>query len=147
MSGTTPATPKKRTSPYNKAGHRSGFETMFHKLAETEGYTLGYEKDLLAFVPPPKRRTYHPDFTAAPGWFIETKGRLDSADRTKLRLVKEQHPAARILIIFQRPNHTITKTSKTTYWQWAVKYGFPWCTVEDKDIWCKFIQEAQENSK
>ena len=137
----TPAKPKK--SPFNKSGHRSGFETLFHTLATSKGFKLGYEADLLPFETPPKRKTYHPDFTAAAGWFIETKGRLDSADRTKLILVKKQHPTARILIIFQRPDHTITKQSKTTYAAWAEKNGFQWCTTDDEEDWARFIKDAQ----
>ena len=120
-SGNPPRRPK-----FNKSGHRSGFETLFNKIAESKGLILTYEdpRSLLSFITQPKKRVYHPDFTAAPGWYIETKGRMVSADRAKLVLIKEQHPTARILIIFQRPGHTISKQSKTTYSAWADKHGF-----------------------
>ena len=141
---TTSGNPPKKKSKFNKSGHRSGFETLFNNLATAKGYTLAYEASLLPFVTQPQKRIYHPDFTAAPGWYIETKGRLQSADRTKLLLIKEQHPTARILIVFQRPDHTINKGSKTTYGAWATKHGLEWCTTDDEDTWTGFIQDAQK---
>jgi len=122
--------------------HRSKFETNFKALCTKEGFDLGYEKDVLPFVTPPENRKYHPDWTIKPGWFIETKGLFTSADRKKTILVREQHPEARILIVFLRSKSTLSKKSKTTYAQWSEKNKIEWCSFEDTDKIFGFIREA-----
>lgn len=83
-----------------------------------------YEQVSLKYQPPVKE--YTPDWQISDKVFIETKGYFDSADRSKLLLVKKQNPDITICLLFQTPNRTISKTSKTTYAKWAEKHGFPW---------------------
>ncbi len=128
-----------------KKGHRSGLETAFNKVCLLKGIKLGYElkESVLPFVTAPQKRKYHPDWTIKPGWYIETKGRLTSSDRKKMVYVKEQHPKARILVVFQRPQNKLYKGSPTTYGQWCDKVGIQWAAFEDTAKWMKFIKFAQ----
>lgn len=73
-----------------------------------------------------KPKSYTPDWQISENVYIETKGYLDTADRQKLILVKEQNPEITICLLLQTPNHKITKQSKTTYAEWAEKNGFKW---------------------
>lgn len=57
--------------------------------------------------------------------YIEAKGRFFSKDRTKMKYIKEQHPDLDIRFIFLDGNNKLSKTSKTTYMEWAERYGFP----------------------
>ena len=124
--------------------HRSKFETNFNDLCKTKGYDLGYETTCLPFTTAPEKRRYTPDWTIRKGWYIETKGRLDSAGRKKLLYIKQQHPDARILVVFQRHQNKIYKGSNTSYSQWATKSGIEWCGYEDSNRIFAFIQEAQK---
>jgi hypothetical protein len=105
----------------SKPKFRSGFEQTFYKSA---GKQVEYEQVKLTYIQPASNHTYTPDFHI-PGTniFIELKGIWDSKDRQKHLLIKQQHPDKRIILVFQRPTMTITKTSKTTYQQWAAKHG------------------------
>lgn len=76
-------------------------------------------------------KNYIPDFISADDKIIiESKGFLRSDDRSKMLAVKQQHPEWRIIFVFQAPNRTISKTSKTTYAAWALKHGFDVATVD-----------------
>lgn len=134
---------KKRTpgKPKQKR-HRSKFETAFNEFCKANGHTLGYETSVLPFVTSPQKRKYHPDWTIREGWYIETKGRLDAKERQKLIYIKQQHPKARILVVFQRFKHKIYKASKTSYWEWCDKQGIEWCGIEHTDRILSFIKEA-----
>ena len=123
-------------------GHRSGLETALDRAFKLKGFNLEYESTVLPFVTSPQKRRYTPDWTIREGWHIEAKGRMSSADRKKHLYIKEQHPTARILIVFQRPQNKLYKNSPTTYGQWCTKMGIEWCAVEDVKIWSKFIKEA-----
>lgn len=123
-------------------GHRSGLETAFDKITKLKGFNLTYEDTVLAYHTLPQKKRYTPDWTVRPGWYIESKGRLSSADRKKHLYIKEQHPTVRILIVFQRPQNKLYKGSPTSYGQWATKVGIEWCAVEDVKVWSKFIKEA-----
>ena len=127
---------------YKKKEHRSGLETAFNHLCKEKGFELEYETDVLPFVTLPQKRRYTPDWTVRKGRYIETKGRWDSSGRKKALYVKEQHPTVRILYVFQRPNNTLSKVSKTTYGEWATKNGIEWCGFEDTKTWFKWIKEA-----
>jgi len=70
--------------------------------------------------------SYTPDFFLSNGVILEVKGFLKPSDRRKMIAVKKQHPELDIRFVFQRDN-TITRTSKTTYTDWATKHGFPSC--------------------
>lgn len=67
-----------------------------------------------------KNRRYTPDFIF-PGksFYLETKGRMTSAERTKLTALRNKYD---IRLVFQR-NNRIAKNSTTTYAQWAELHG------------------------
>lgn len=112
---------KSRWKPY-----KSQLELLTAKKLEEEGFKVDYEPERLEFFVPETRRTYTPDFKIKKNRYIECKGRLLREDRKKLLLVKEQHPNVRIFLLFERPNMTLDKRSKTTYAEWAEKNGFDW---------------------
>lgn len=131
-------------SPRLKSGYASKAEEAFGKRLAALGVPASYETTKLKFKrPPPKDASYLADFQC-PGFIIEFKGYFESADRTKHLLIKEQHPDVDIRFVFQCAKNTITKTSKTTYGQWAEKHGFKWA---DKDIPAEWIAEAKRNAK
>ena len=132
------------SKPRRKRGvHRSKFETRFDAtVKDTLGVVLGYETTVLAYITAPQKRRYTPDWTIKDGWYIETKGRLDTANRKKMLYIKEQHPAARILVLFQNSRDFIRKGSKTRYSDWCEKNQIEWCDIRDQDKWLLFIKEA-----
>ena len=69
---------------------------------------------------------YTPDFFLPNGIILEVKGFFKPSDRRKMLAVKKAHPELDIRFVFQRDNK-ITRTSKTSYTDWATKYGFPCC--------------------
>lgn len=68
---------------------------------------------------------YYPDFVLDSGIIIEAKGYFDKTARAKMRAVKKQHPELDIRFVFMEGDNLISKTSKTTYMEWAAKNGFP----------------------
>ena len=136
-----PGTPAK---PRRKRGiHRSKFETRFDAtVKELLGVTLGYETTVLPYITSPEKRRYTPDWTIKPGWYLETKGRMDAANRKKILLIKQQYPTTRILLVFQNSRVFINKGSKTRYLDWCVKNGIEWCDIKEEEKWLGFIKEA-----
>ena len=107
-------------------GFRSGLEERIASELETESVEFEFEETKLQYVKPQKTHTYTPDFyLPKQKIFIETKGLFTSADRQKMRLVKEQHPELDIRFIFNNSKTRISKKSKTTYGMWCEKYNFP----------------------
>ncbi|MQR02362.1 hypothetical protein [Glaciimonas soli] len=66
-----------------------------------------------------------------------SKGRFLTADRQKHLLIKQQHPELDIRFVFSRSKTTISKTSKTTYGDWCLKYGFKYADKSIPDAWLK----------
>ena len=102
--------------------YRSKFESQF--AAVVVGKSVKYETDKIKYEIPASKHTYTPDFTLAPNVYIETKGRFVASDRKKHLLIKKQHPEITILFVFMNARNTITKTSKTTYADWAKQNDF-----------------------
>jgi len=107
------------------AGFRSAFE---QNLADALPCKYEYESEVLLWKHTQERR-YTPDLilTKKDGtkMYIEAKGRFYPADRTKMKYVKKQHPEKDIRLVFMNGSVTLSKTSKTTYMQWAERQGFP----------------------
>lgn len=57
---------------------------------------------------------------------VEMKGRFPSDERRKMLAVKRAHPHMSFHMVFQNPNQTISKVSKTTYAAWCDKHGISW---------------------
>ena len=108
-------------------GFRSGLEERIANELETESVEFEFEETKLKYTKPLKVHTYTPDFyLPKQKLFIETKGLFTSADRQKMRLVKEQHPDLDIRFIFSNSNARISKKSSTTYAMWCDKNKFPY---------------------
>lgn len=108
-------------------GYRSGLEVSFARFLEENNIPFKYEDIKIQYVQPQKTRIYKPDFVIGT-IILETKGRLDSADRQKHLWIKEQHPELDIRFVFYDETAKLSKRSKTTYAQWCEKFGFKYCT-------------------
>jgi hypothetical protein len=99
------------------------------------GYT--YEEQVIHYEKPSKKSRYTPDFVLENGIIIETKGRFESDDRAKHRLIKDQHPHLDIRFVFSNSKSKIGKTSKTTYAMWCDQYGFKYADKVIPEAWLK----------
>ena len=107
---------------------RSELEEKVSDLLCELGIDYEYESTK---VPYQIQHNYTPDFLLPNGVFLETKGYWDSADRRKMKAVKEQDPYLDIRMVFQSPYNRITKKSKTTYAKWCEKHDIPWTSWHD----------------
>ena len=122
-----------------KYGFRSGLEIAISQELDANSVKYKYEQVKLKYTKPQKIHTYTPDFyLEEQDIYLETKGLFTSADRQKMRLVKEQHPEKDIRIIFSNSRSRISKKSKTTYAMWCEKYGFKYA---DKHIPLEWLNE------
>ena len=103
--------------------YRSLFEANFARDLHERKIDAAYERDVITYIPKPK--SYTPDFYIKEGdFYVETKGRFFSQDRTKHLLIKEQHPEIDIRFVFLNARNRLDKRSRTTYAQWCEKNGF-----------------------
>ena len=104
--------------------YRNGFEK---RVADQLGDGWEYESMKLSYVVPARKASYTPDFiNHDTKTIVESKGFFRAEDRKKMLLIKEQNPDWTIKLLFQNPQATISKASKTTYAIWAEKNGFVW---------------------
>jgi hypothetical protein len=120
-----------------KHGWRSGLEEAVASILREQGVDFGYEVAPIPFTEPAKKRRYTPDFWLPSGIIIETKGRFVTADRAKMKLVKEQHPDLDIRFVFSNAASRISKRSRTTYALWCDAHGFPWAHRMVPAAWLK----------
>lgn len=120
----------------NKGIYRSKFEADFAKALSKHGLVADYEKDKLKYIQPEQARTYTPDWTIRENVFIETKGRFTGADRKKMLWVRDCAPEGTIIyLLFMRSSVTLSKSSKTSYGDWATKNNFVWADIKDIKTW------------
>lgn len=106
---------------------RNKFE---EKISKALPSSFEYETIKLTYTPPP--RTYLPDwYDKTRNIVVEAKGRWDAAERAKSKLVREQHPDLRCIMVFCNPAATISKNSKTTYEQYAKKIGWEVMSLDE----------------
>jgi|TARA_E500000318_G_scaffold90462_1_gene88380 hypothetical protein len=118
------------------AGYRSGFELKLAQTLIQNKINFTYEDTRISYVP--KVRTYTPDFYLVDSnIYIEAKGNLTKDDRVKMVLVKQQNPEYDIRIVFMNARNKIYKGSKTTYGDWADRYGFMWAEGSIPKEWLK----------
>ena len=116
--------------------YRSNFELNIARLLSERKVPFEYENFKVTYIPKP--RTYTPDFyLPETDVYVEAKGLLDKADRTKMLLVKQQHPDLDIRFVFLKPRNKIYRGSKTTYADWANKHGFQWAEGMIPEEWYK----------
>lgn len=123
-------------SPSRKRGMRlrSGLEAVVEGLLHTSQLPYHYEDTILEYLQPAQTRKYLPDFRLDLGTsvvFLEVKGYLTSADRKKLKLIKEQHPNTIVILVFGNSGNRLNKKSPTTYSMWCDKNNIPWIDVKD----------------
>lgn len=116
-------------------GYRSGLEERVAADLAKAGIEAEYEAHQIYFLPPVKQRRYTPDFILPNGIIIETKGRFVTADRTKHRFIREEHPDLDIRFVFSNPNAKIGKASATSYGAWCVRYGFLFAKLTIPQSW------------
>jgi hypothetical protein len=107
---------------------RSGSEERFAGHLNDLGVAFEYEpKDKKVKYAVERTAYYLPDFMLDGFNFIlEIKGYLSPADRAKYIRVKASNPGIDLRFVFDRASNKLSKSSKTTYAQWAEKHGFLW---------------------
>lgn len=103
--------------------YRSKLEEKFADELKRLKANCAYESCKLNYV---LERRYIPDFTvrtkSGKTIYLEVKGYLRPADRTKMVAVRKQNPGADIRFLFAR--NQLIKGSKMMYSDWCKKYGF-----------------------
>lgn len=112
------------------------------KFATT--YNLPYETHKFKYV---IEHTYTPDWVITDNIFMETKGRWESSDRTKIAQVLKQNPTIQVIMIFQNPNAKLSKTSSTTYAQWCDKHNVKWFDIKNTTAIQKYITFNQNQMR
>lgn len=107
--------------------YKSKLEGRVAKRLSNLRQTFQYEPDRLPYF---LEKKYTPDFKLENGIYLEVKGILRPADRTKMRAVKDQHPELDIRFVFQDPTKTCMGI-KETHAEWADRNGFPWYSVTE----------------
>lgn len=120
-------------------GYRSGLEVRLAKELQAQGVDAAYEAYKIKFVRPPENCTYTPDYVLPNGIVIESKGRFESSDRKKHKIIQKQYPDLDIRFVFSRSASTISKVSKTTYAMWCETNNFQFA---DKSVPAAWIAEA-----
>ena len=124
-------------------GYRSGLEQKVASELKALGIKFSYEpKGWVTYNKPTSR--YKPDFVLPNGIIVETKGQFLSSDRTKHKLIKEQHPNIDIRFVFSNSKKRLGSKSKTTYGMWCIKYGFDYA---DRSIPSEWIHEKPTPSR
>lgn len=122
-----------------KTSFRSGLEARIAEQISEAGLAVEYETDRIGFHWPERLARYTPDFKlpkAGGGYFfIEVKGRWETADRQKMLLVRQQNPDLDIRMLFQRASNKLYKGSPTTYAEWCDQHGFQWCEKAIPEDW------------
>lgn len=117
--------------------YRSGSEGRVVAQLEGAGIPVSYETHSIKYVIPESSHTYTPDILLPNGIIIEVKGLFSVDDRKKHLLVKKQYPNLDIRLVFDNPKTKINSTSKTTYADWCVKYGFKYAKKLIPPEWLK----------
>ena len=132
-----------------KYGYKSGLEHVVAEAIKSTPYDLKYETETVNYIVPERKAKYTPDFvfTKRNGqfMFVETKGRWTTADRTKMKHVLASNPGIDIRMVFQNPNQRLSKTSKTTYAEYALKLGIRY--VAKKDIPAEWLEECLKSGE
>ena len=119
------------TGEYRSKGEAHNAQTLKSRRIKFEYEPYG--------IPYVLKKTYTPDFVLENGIIVEYKGFLTPQDRAKMKAVKEQHPDLDIRFVFQRASNKLSKSSKTTYGQWAEKNGFEWAEDVIPTAWAREV--------
>lgn len=131
---------KKKNSKWVSRAHgfKSGLEETISNQIDSKGIVVKYESETVDYTIPTSNHKYHPDFLLPNGIIVETKGRFVIADRKKHLLIKAQHPELDIRFVFTNSKNKINKSSKTTYADWCIKYGYKYADKFIPDEWFNY---------
>ena len=129
---------------------KSGLEELVYNFLNKNNCCFKYESKKIIYFQPTVKKTYTPDFPIDNSFIIETKGAFNSADRKKMKLIKQQNPKLDLRIIFSNANTKIGKKSKTTYAKWCELKGFKYHCVYSTgkllpDNWVKELHQQQKS--
>ena len=119
---------QKKSSQNKKIMYRSKFEQRLSERLLKLGFK--YEPLKLDYTVPETAHKYTPDFVKGK-LIYELKGRFTAQDRKKMKLLVEQHPEFKFVMVFQNPNIKINKNSKTTYAIWCEKNNIEWMSYKE----------------
>lgn len=115
------------------ANYRSRLEERVARWLTLNGHSFEYETKAVLYE---LECTYKPDFILPNGVILEAKGWWPPADRRKILAVVRQNPDIDLRMVFQSPNTTLSKDSKTTYADWCDKHEIKWCKADSiPDPW------------
>jgi len=132
-----------------KHGFRSGLEEKIAAVLTGRRVAFEFEKHVLVYAQPAVNRKYTCDFwlprvgceglepSPTNGIFIETKGRWETADRQKHKLVHSQYPDLDIRFLFSNARARISKQSTTTYADYCERNGWKYAHRELPLSWLK----------
>lgn len=127
---------------------RSKFEHRIALSLEERGVKYKYETEQLEYYTKVRsgvcedcdgthvlqRRWYTPDFFLPNGIVIEAKGQFTSSNRVTLKAIREAHPTLDLRLVFMA-NNRISKSSDTTYIDWAEQFDFKYSLRGIPDEW------------
>jgi hypothetical protein len=129
----------------------SGFEGKIEEALTKAKVMHEYEAQQFCYHLPDSeiKHVYTPDFSFPESSIVfEVKGYwFKKKERNKYRLVKKQHPEIDLRFLFQKASLKLHKDSKSTYADWAKKYGFKYSDGIVPDEWLGEIQEQQQHQK
>jgi predicted nuclease of restriction endonuclease-like RecB superfamily len=112
-----------------KIAFRSRLEEDISNLMLELGVDHDYEATKIPYT---IEHVYTPDFFLPNKHiYLEAKGYWRSADRRKIKTIKEQNPDLDLRMVFQNPFNTISKKSKTTYAQWCERHDIKWSSYHN----------------
>lgn len=126
---------KDRYREARKLGFRSGLEVRLAHEMDEKGHQYMYEQHTIRYTMPEEEKRYTPDFFLPNGIIIEGKGRWETADRKKIKLVKEQYPDLDLRMVFDNPNQRISKQSNTTYADVCTRLKIPFAKKSIPEAW------------
>ncbi len=122
---------------------RSKLELTFEDILKEGKAEYDYEVTKINYIVPESKHVYTVDWTLPKNILLETKGYLsDSQERNKYVLIKQQFPGIDLRFIFAN-NKKLCGGMKTTHEAWAIKNGFKYCSIKDKDVIQSWIQESK----
>lgn len=126
---------------------RSKLELRFEDILKEYEVDYDYEITKIPYVVPQSNHKYVVDWTIRNGVLIETKGWLENlTERKKYQLIKEQHPDIDIRFVFANPNKACGGV-KMTHAEWAEKFGFKYCSINDTEQIVSWIKERKGKQK
>lgn len=119
---------RSRKTRYRGVTFASRYEAQLAEYFDNQGIYWEYEPIKIPWQP--TIRQYKPDFKvvlpSGESFYLEAKGYFDGSARSKMTLVKEQHPELDIRLVFMDKNKLVCSSSSKskTYKEWADRYNF-----------------------